>query len=352
MTDIIKILSLSSITLALLTLSCKKKQNPPQLSESDSTTNTHHQEVDAGDTLTIAFGSCSHSYDDLSYFRTISESTHPDLWIWLGDIIYGDSEDMEILSAKYNKLKNDKSYSDFIQETAVIGAWDDHDYGANDAGKEYPKRYESSQVFSQFLDLDKSQLPDSGIYQTYGYWDDKVKVILLDTRFFRDKPKKIKSGYEPDTTIDMLGNKQWEWLESVFSEVSPDQTVILSSGIQIIPDEHRYEKWANFPASRSRLFNLLDSCQSDRIYLISGDRHRSEIMTYDLPTKKIYEITSSGLTHSYADPTYEEPNQYRFGPQVIDKSFATFQFDSKSAVPIVCLHLVENGQKLYCMTPE
>jgi len=45
---------------------------------------------------TIAFGSCSHEYDEDQLWDEISLNK-PQLWIWLGDNIYGDSFYMNVL---------------------------------------------------------------------------------------------------------------------------------------------------------------------------------------------------------------------------------------------------------------
>ena len=50
----------------------------------------------------IAFGSCGSQNNELPIFNTVA--THqPDLFIFLGDNIYGDTEDMQVLRNKYNQ---------------------------------------------------------------------------------------------------------------------------------------------------------------------------------------------------------------------------------------------------------
>ena len=60
---------------------------------------------------------------------------HPNLWVWLGDNIYGDSDDMAVLKAKYDLQLQQEGYQKLRAQTPIIGTWDDHDYGRNDAGK-------------------------------------------------------------------------------------------------------------------------------------------------------------------------------------------------------------------------
>ncbi len=86
--------------------------------------------------LTIAFGSCAHSYDTLSIFNAI-ESHKPAVWVWLGDIMYGDSHDMGVLEEKYHRQKMKPEYQRLLSTSKILGIWDDHDYGVNDGGKYY-----------------------------------------------------------------------------------------------------------------------------------------------------------------------------------------------------------------------
>ena len=105
---------------------------------------------------TIAFGSCSDQKRPQPLWDDIV-AQKPDLWIWLGDNIYGDSENMDTLRAKYARQKSNPVYQQLRQSTPIIGVWDDHDYGVNDGGKEYPKRKESQQLMLDFLDVPVNQ---------------------------------------------------------------------------------------------------------------------------------------------------------------------------------------------------
>ncbi len=87
----------------------------------------------------IAFGSCQTQDEPLPILRTVLE-WEPELFIYLGDNIYGDTNDMAVLEAKYAKLGAKKDFAALRANVPTIATWDDHDYGANDAGKDYPFR--------------------------------------------------------------------------------------------------------------------------------------------------------------------------------------------------------------------
>jgi len=98
----------------------------------------------------IAFGSCGKQTHPLPIFNEVIKQ-NPNIFIFLGDNIYGDTNDMDILRKKYQELGNKESYKNLIKNTDVLATWDDHDYGQNDAGKHYPHKEESKEIFLEFF---------------------------------------------------------------------------------------------------------------------------------------------------------------------------------------------------------
>jgi len=282
---------------------------------------------------TIALGSCNQQDEPQDMWPVIG-GHDPDLWIWLGDNIYGDTEDMDVLARKYKKQKFGADYAAFRENTQVIGIWDDHDYGLNDGDKRYAKKAESEELLLNFLDVpqDAAVRGRPGAYQSYtfGPKDKQVKILLLDARYFRDtlsKSKEENRRYLPNKTGDILGEAQWQWLERQLTD-SPAQVHLIGSGVQILPQDHGYEKWANFPKSRQRLFDLLQRSQPANPVLLSGDRHIAELSRIELDSlpQPIYELTASGMTHSW-ETVGEEPNRHRVGELVPKKNFGLIRID-------------------------
>ncbi|KAI8549086.1 hypothetical protein RHMOL_Rhmol07G0323700 [Rhododendron molle] len=279
----------------------------------------------------IAFGSCANQSDPQPIWSAIIDFD-PQIFIWLGDNIYGDikrpmklfgkertigpwknvprfvpSSEHE-MQARYDKAKNNHGYSRLRQNVKVIGTWDDHDYGLNDAGKEFRGKITSQRLLLDFLDeprdSPRSHLDffclrnQAGVYASYtlGPVGRQVKVILLDTRYHRDP-------LFSDGT--MLGNSQWSWLEKELNGPASAITIIGSS-IQVISNLSAttgplfyLESWGLFPKERTRLFKLIANSKRDGVFFISGDVHFGEITRCDCVTGyPLYDITSSGLTQA------------------------------------------------------
>ena len=234
------------------------------------------------------------------------------MWIWGGDIIYADNpdDDMDTIRDDYAVLKSSPAYSEFIKHNTIIGSWDDHDYGLNDGGVEFAKKELSQQLFLDFMDVPIGDplRTQKGIYSSHSYTVDKhkVKVLILDTRYFRSAitsnpnpaPDKryLPNKYGQGT---MLGKQQWQWLAQELNDDSADFTVIMSS-IQVLSPLHGFEKWANMPHELEKLENLIKSAKAHNIILLSGDRHISEITKKNIQglSYPLIDFTSSGLNRA------------------------------------------------------
>ncbi|SFO60447.1 alkaline phosphatase D [Algoriphagus ornithinivorans] len=299
---------------------------------------------------TIAFGSCNRQDRDQPLWDPII-SHQPDLFIWLGDNIYGDTDSMQVLKAKYELQNSNPGYQRLKAQSPIIGIWDDHDFGRNDAGTEYPHKKESRDLMFEFLDLPKSNPAwnREGAYNsfTYGPKGKQVKVILLDARYFRDSLIMEDRVYLPNESGTVLGEEQWAWLENELKE-NQAQVTLIGSGIQMLPRDHQFEKWANFPYERERLLNMLKKHRVQGAILLSGDRHIAEISQIELEgiEHPIYEVTSSGLTHTWREYR-EEPNRYRVGEMIAKLNFGIINLDWKEKEVNVTLEVRGREDSLF-----
>jgi alkaline phosphatase D len=297
----------------------------------------------------IVFGSCTKTTLPLTIFRSMADQK-PDLAIQLGDNVYSENK-VETLPEKYAFLKNAPEYQALLKACPMIGTWDDNDYGLSDGGKEHTAKDQAKQYMLDFLDIaaDAPVRHREGVYQsyTYGPKGKQVKVILLDNRWFRDKQLRDDKGYIANPDGDVLGEAQWQWLENEL-RTSKAKINIIASGTQVISEEHRFEKWANFPKARARLFALIGQSKAQGVVLISGDRHVSEISRLDTTAVPypMFDITSSGFTHVYE--TFKgEPNHHRVGDWISKISFGEFVIEWTPVRKKGIQHYPENlGRKL------
>ena len=80
----------------------------------------------SGTVFTVAFGSCNKQNEANPFWDDILKE-HPDVWIWGGDNIYADTENMEELKSMYGKQLGNEGYKLLNETIPVIGTLDDHD---------------------------------------------------------------------------------------------------------------------------------------------------------------------------------------------------------------------------------
>src|SRR5438128_6140437 len=82
----------------------------------------------------IAFGSCARQDKPQPIWEPIV-ATRPDIYLSLGDTIYGDTVDMALMKKKYDMLAAIPGWQKLTKTCPILATWDDHDYGVNDGGE-------------------------------------------------------------------------------------------------------------------------------------------------------------------------------------------------------------------------
>ena len=299
----------------------------------------------------IAFGSCSNQNKEQPVLKTVVQQA-PDLFVYLGDNIYGDTRDMSVLTEKYGQLGSKQEFQALRSAVPVLSVWDDHDYGWNDAGKEYEFKEESKQIFMDFWRVpgNSPRRQHPGIYGSHRFTDGKhtLQIILLDTRTFRDPLKRnnkennpdsrYKNDYQPDDADKtLLGDEQWQWLEGVLREKA-DLRIICSS-IQFGHEYNGWESWTNLPREQQRMLDLIRKTGANGVVFISGDVHWGEISKRKFPgLYPLYDVTASGITEDWHNV---EPNRYRVGPPFRSNHFGMLEIDWSKVDPTLTMNIID-----------
>ena len=251
-------------------------------------------------TYTIGFGSCITEKREQPIWKVIKEE-NIDEFFFMGDNVYGDSDDGLLIEMKESYKKQKNMFPDWVFSKKLNAFRDDHDYGKNDGGFEYPLKQEAQAMFLEFWNVAKDDPRHlrEGIYfsEEKEIFGRKINLIALDTRYHRSFLDQEDKPYSPtqDKTKTILGETQWQWLEETLNENS--DLIIVVSSIQILPTNHGFEKWHNFPHERIKLLNLLKA-KGKPVILLSGDRHKAGFYK----DGDIIEITSSSMNKPISKP--------------------------------------------------
>lgn len=237
----------------------------------------------------IAVGSCSEETEPLPILAAVAE-TKPDLFLYIGDNVYGDARPTEPefadptlpkLRQAYADLNLNAHFAAFNMAAPMLATWNDHDFGLNDGGADFAGRDQAERIFETYWGPAAVGTDHPGVYgaRTFGPPGRRVQIIMLDTRFFRSP---LKTG-EPDGTgrrpyvaqtdpaATMLGEDQWRWLAAELKK--PAEVRLLVSSIQVLSENHPFEAWATMPNERLRLYETIRASGAKGVVLLSGDRH-------------------------------------------------------------------------------
>lgn len=246
--------------------------------------------------MRICFGSCARvqAAEDQPIWNVI-EDLSPDLFIWVGDNIYGDSLDPDILAEEYRRQRDVASARRFLANVPQLATWDDHDAGLNDHNRTNPIKHLALEVFKRYWPN-----PAFGTEATPGVFfkhsQAGVDFFFLDVRYHRDPNKAPVTDQKT-----MLGQEQYDWLIANLEQSdAPFKFLISGSGFTNAkgPDG---DAWSAYLPERDRLFKEIAERSITGVILLSGDTHAAELNRIESPHLDgypLYELVSSPLAQA------------------------------------------------------
>lgn len=279
-----------------------------------------------GNIQRLAFGSCNKQYNDQPLWKDLIVQA-PDLFIWGGDNVYANTKLAADILKSYQQQNRVEDYKFFKALTPIIGTWDDHDYGTNNGSGRYPIKKQSQEYALDFYEepeMSPRRLRE-GIYTSYDFGDagKKIKIIMLDNRYF----KGLEVGSE------MLGSKQWQWLENEVKNSDAALHLVVSGLSVISPSAPGSEEWNDHPEERKRLRKIFESKKTPYLYM-TGDKHFSSVFQREGE----YEFMASGMTHNTRLPLRPYV-MARYPDPVFDFNYGLIDFSWEKSTPILSVSI-------------
>lgn len=295
----------------------------------------------------VLVASCQDEEKSASPVMDVIAGEEADLFLMIGDNVYGERNGMSYVNNQADLDELRESFSDLAARAdfravraahPMMVAWDDHDFGANDAGKDFPFRRLAERIHERFWGLEKEDVgawPGTYYARTFGPDGQRTQIIMLDTRFFRTALAptdawgvKGRERYIPSTDPqqDMLGTDQWTWLENQLQQ--PADLRLIVSSVQVLPtDAHGWESWSRLPLEQERLYSLINETEANGVVFVSGDRHaaflyrKEGVMSYSA-----YELTASSINASFSETT-EEMDSAQIAAGYPPENFGAIEID-------------------------
>lgn len=172
----------------------------------------------------------------------------------------------------------------------IFATWDDHDFGKNDAGKDFPYAEASRENFLSFFPMnsDYCRLYQRGPGVSSSFKIASQQFILMDDRSFR------VSGFSLEPYAHW-GKDQEEWMIRLIESHTGPTWII--NGSQMFPQMIFKQSFSKeHPIQFQRLRERLSQIQQ-KVIFVSGDVHFSEISEIEEQDLgyRTYELTSSSM---------------------------------------------------------
>jgi len=257
----------------------------------------------------VAFGSCArYARDPEQRVFTAIARLSPDLFFWLGDNIYGDTESPVALAEEYRRQRSVATLQPLLRGVPQLATWDDHDFGYNNSDGTSLLKQASLDVFKRYWANPGAGLAETaGVFFEYSYGG--VDFFFLDGRYHR-RPNAEPDG--PQKTL--LGPGQKRWLkERLSASRAPFKVLVCGSGWSQA-DGPAGDTWAAFLTERNELFDWIRDRRIGGVIGLSGDSHVGELNCIPWSERggyDIYDLVSSPLAQATDDGWVDQQPEIR-----------------------------------------
>jgi alkaline phosphatase D len=292
----------------------------------------------------IAFGSCARiQYEPVQPIWDAVMSMHPDLFLWLGDNVYHDTLEPQIMDEMWRWQRSVPNLQPLLRSVPQLAIWDDHDFGLNNHDRTNPVKDLALASFRRYWANPSYGLADApGVFfrQQYG----AVDLFMLDGRYYRD-PNEAPDV--PGKTL--LGAAQLAWLKMSLRESRATFKVLACGSGWSVAKGPGEDSWAAFLHERDALFDFIRDEAIGGVVLISGDTHVGELNCipwsehggYDL-----YDIVSSPLAQPRADSWRSRKPERRIRPVFhADNNFGLVEIDFSTEAPRIRCNLYDTAAR-------
>jgi alkaline phosphatase D len=263
-----------------------------------------------GAAFRVAFGSCCRlQFDPEQKIWNAVRALEPDMFLWLGDNIYADSDQTAALVDLYGRGRSVERLEPLLRSTPQLATWDDHDFGYNDSDGRSASKGESLRVFKSFwANPSYGEADNPGVYckQHYG----GVDFFILDGRYHRDPTDQID-----DANKTMLGAAQKAWLKrELKASKTPFKVLAIGGGWSAAENEDGGDSWGVYLTERNEIFDYIRDNNIGGVVCISGDSHMGELNCVPRSQQggyDIYDFCSSPLAQMPANKNIRQVPEVR-----------------------------------------
>jgi len=258
--------------------------------------------------LGVAAGTVSFVWtgDANAFFRpyTVLDSIvadDPDVWLFIGDTIYGDdprsgsgvATTRADYHSKYKENRSDRSLRDVMASFGTLSIWDDHEV-TNDFWGTDPsvatQMAAGNQAFRDYTPIRENMSDPMELYRSFR-WGKSAEFFLIDARQYRDAQAYVTEAAcgpasDPDVLpnatcqaeIDnpartYLGAAQKAWLKAALMSSTATFKFVMNgpliTNLIFLP----YDRWEGYAAEREEILEFIAANNIKNVIFLSTDIH-------------------------------------------------------------------------------
>ena len=296
----------------------------------------------------VAFGGGAGYVPEYHGMWDTIKSRQPDALLMLGDNVYiDDPEHVVTQHYCYYRRQSEPGWRSLVSQVPVYSIYDDHDFGDNDvmAGPAIDKPAWKRPVVEVF-EQNWVNPGYGGGKENPGCWYSftigDIDFFLLDGRYYRHRD----SG-------SMLGAVQKAWLLDGLKKSKATFKAIVSP-VPFTPGVKpgSRDTWDGYDEEREELFSFIETEKIDGVFLVSADRHRTDLRTIARENgPPFYEFMSSRLTNRHVHSVIKTPGLIWGYNETC--SFGLMEFDTTKDTPEVIFRCIDiEGKEHHSFTFE
>ena len=187
----------------------------------------------------------------------------------MGDTPYIDSSDLSVARKKHRQFLQMPDLVRLGKKTAVVGIWDDHDFGKNNGNglNLLEGKIRTRKAFVDYRAHDRYGNGSEGVYHKLDLGS--LEIFFLDPRYFSQTEPSPVDRSQPTC----FGKQQWDWLLQGLKESKAKFKVLAMGAIWQDKKNSETDDMFTYWYERDALLDFIKDQQIPGVTLLGGDIH-------------------------------------------------------------------------------
>ncbi|MCP4097319.1 MAG: alkaline phosphatase family protein, partial [Planctomycetaceae bacterium] len=292
-----------------------------------------------GQVVTAGFVSCVNDTTDPVWQEMAKHGLN--LLCLGGDTPYADTGNLADLRKKHRHLLQRPNLASLGKSVSVVGTWDDHDFGLNNANgkRDSALKGNTRRALMEYRAHDQFGSGDEGIYHKADHG--ALEVFLLDARWYSQTSA---SPVDPNQST-CFGKSQWKWLLEELRQSKAPFKVLLQGQIWQDKKNGETDDMHTYYAERDALFNFIKKEKIPGVVLVGGDIHVSRYLMH--PQRLGYNLHDFIISpgHTSVIPSLNVYHQDLEWSHVKPNQFLIMSADTRKTVPVLTVKFMDKNGK-------